>query len=147
VRLLHVLLIPCVLPAAGCTAVLVAGGKDVSELATRDDVRREFGMPLAADQAGDESHDDYHSRRKIAKGRDWEQAYLMVTALSLGISEVFVFPVEISRTCSWLLFGQDIRFTYDQSGNVMKVEVDGYPVVHRTQPRVKQAAPPPIPDR
>lgn len=120
----------------GCSALIVAGGSDLSRLTTKADVQKQFGTPKQIANQDGKVCETYVSRRKIARSNGWMQGYGMLTGISLGLSEFAFFPLELGRAGQRLAVGQKIRVTYEPSGGVRVINVGG---LDRIYPRVENA--------
>src|SRR5262245_9060349 len=97
-RLLRLLAGAWLLPLAGCSALLVAGGEALTALTTRAEVQHRFGPPSASGVEKDgQGYDCYTLRRKLARSQGWQQGHGMITACTFGLSELLLFPLELSR--------------------------------------------------
>jgi len=124
VRPVRLAFLSAALLAAGCATALVRAGADTDRLTTRDEVRAEFGAPDATGEADGWAFDHYRTRRKMSE-LDRSLRMGLSGAMSLGLSEILAFPVEVGRLVGNTAAGQDLRFTYDRAGRVTSVSLDG----------------------
>ncbi|WP_439626348.1 hypothetical protein [Gemmata sp.] len=127
------ILLAALLPATGCSALVAGRGVNVNELSTKDEVRQAFGTPAFT---CDEFHDEFRTHRKLAE--QWKLEYLAMPAvITLGLSEVVLFPTEVYCAAKQRIRGAHVRFFYDENGKVTYVLVDGErPILspHRSLP-------------
>jgi hypothetical protein len=129
-----VLLAGLTLMSGGCVSYIAQSGKDLGSLSTREEVRNEFGTPTSSSistDSFDAPYDEFVTRRKIV---DPDPVNGMPAGLSLWLSEVAEFPGELLRNERRVVFGQTLRFEYDNEGNVRSAScekrsyLDLYPV-------------------
>ena len=112
------------LSSAGCAALVAGSGKRLDDVATRDQARREFGVPVATGVAGGRSYDEFRTYRKISEG--WKGIYYcMGDVATLFLGEVVWLPAELFRAARGNLVGRTVRFVYDPSGDVSDIILDG----------------------
>jgi hypothetical protein len=125
-RTLATLVVSCSLACAGCAALIAYCGEDVGKLANKDKVHESFGTPTNTGMVDGREFEEYHTRRKISEPNG-ASACLMVSAGSLGLFELFMFPVAICQTTASSVFGQDVRFEYGSNGEVERILINGKP--------------------
>jgi hypothetical protein len=103
-------------------------GTDVSKVENQSQVRERFGTPDSSSEDERGGIDVYRTRRKIdeefratTSGELW--------AMMFGTLEFLAFPEELYRLGRGTLLGQELRFSYDSSGKVTDIDLDGEPVV------------------
>jgi hypothetical protein len=110
--------------SAGCTAMIVSGGQNLSELTTREQVHAAMGEPVATSTTDGQCHEDFRSHRKIAK--PWQgEGLVMVDSATFGLAELVMFPAAVLRVGYTTVVGQDVRFQYDAAGKVTACFLDG----------------------
>jgi hypothetical protein len=110
--------------SAGCSAMIVCSGQDLSELTTREQVHAVMGEPVAAGTSDGQCHEDFRSHRKIAE--PWQgEGLVMVDYGTLGLAELVMFPAAVLRVGYTSVVGQDVRFQYDAAGKVTACFVNG----------------------
>jgi hypothetical protein len=135
-------IIPLLMLSSGCTTLIAGSGTDLSRLKTIEQVHSKFGTPATKGTTDDQqfevfcinkvsrprecqTFENYRSRRKIASpGACY---YMHLTIPTLGLSELVTVPIELLQLTRTTLRGQDICFTYDSSGQVSGVFIDGRP--------------------
>jgi hypothetical protein len=112
---------------SGCSTLIARSGKDVSVLTTREEVQREYGEPSASglDEKG-RPYEDFVTHRKVAEIEE-AKSMSMACAMTSGLSEFFAFPTEACHALYGIVVGQDLRFFYDNSGNVEDCNLNGQP--------------------
>jgi hypothetical protein len=119
-RVVLVFATAALLSSAGCSFLLATSGKDLGTLPTREEVREEFGPPVASGVEDGAHYEDFHTRRKIADWRDGT-GYAMGYAMTLGLVELYALPRQVFITSKRSVLGQDLRFYYDETGKVVQV--------------------------
>ncbi len=128
------------LPAflAGCTAIVGTAGMDPANIKTAEQARRTFGEPIASgfkdgselaaapdrpppDGAPHEKHEVFRTRRKLAKKEYSNWVHLSIP--TLGLSELYSFPMLLLAMSNDLIWGQDVCFRYDVDGKAKLVYV------------------------
>jgi hypothetical protein len=120
--LLSAVLIPAL--TSGCSLLIASSGKDLSKLTTKEEVHKEFGEPASTGLIEGHPYEDFTTRRKIGDPIGSERAG-MGCAMTFGTIELIAFPFELYRVTRGTVLGQDLRFAYDNSGNVIRVFLDG----------------------
>lgn len=115
------------LPCAGCSAMVASSGKDLNYLTTRDEVHKEFGKPKESGTADGNSYEEFRSHQMIAEPGG-AIGMTMVNFATLGLAEFVLFPAELYKVSSRSITGQSIRFSYDESGNVVGASINGEPI-------------------
>jgi hypothetical protein len=110
--------------SAGCSSMVAVSGKDVSTLASADQVHKEFGKPTATGVADDREYEEYKTHCKIA---DPQRAGILVMGdlMTSGLMEVFLFPYEMACLGHTAIMGDTLRVCYDSQHNVTDVYLDG----------------------
>jgi hypothetical protein len=130
-RFAYAFFLTCILLSSGCAGLMSDCGQDISNLATREQVHATFGEPVAS---GLEDKKDGH-------GCTWEAfhstaivanpyrgpGYGMGVAMSLGLSELVDVPIQITRLTQASLFGEELRFSYDEGGRLTYATINGEP--------------------
>jgi hypothetical protein len=122
-RYLRLTLVISSLISSGCSSLLARSGVDLSALATREQVRAEFGEPEASGTTEDGYYEEYHSRRKISDPVI-ASAYGMMFVMYFGLGEAVSLPIEAGRLASTTISGQEIRVTYDSADQVDRILID-----------------------
>ena len=124
-------LIGGLLCACGCSSLVALSGKDVSGLASMDQVHKEFGKPVATGVSDSQDYEEYVTHAKIA---DPQRAGVLVMGdlMSSGLMELFLFPYEMVELGHTTVAGDTIRFCYDGQGNVTGVFMGGEQIALRT---------------
>jgi hypothetical protein len=110
--------------AGGCSSLVAVSGTDLDKLATREEVRKEFGEPNATGHEDGRAYDDFLTYRKLTD-RFNADAYARWFVLTCGYSEFITFPVELVRVGYLAAMGQIIRVYYDDEGVVTTRFLDG----------------------
>jgi hypothetical protein len=141
-RIVLLPLVAGVLSSAGCTGLVISSGTDLGALPTREEVRAKFGTPVASGTEEGKQYEDFRTRRKIAEP-DKMIYLLMGYAYTFGLGEVVWFPHQSFVAARRSIVGQDLRFYFDEAGNVTAARHDGGWVtgVPRTRPATPQPAP------
>jgi len=125
-RYLWFILVLSILSSAGCAALINGSGKDLREIATKDQIHQVFGTPKVAGMSDGESFEEFHTHRKLSER--WKGEYfLFADIMTLGLGELIMFPRELYRAGREIIVGQTLRFTYDEAGNVTHVFRNGTP--------------------
>jgi YD repeat-containing protein len=120
----RLIIIALLLPSCGCSALIADGGKDLSPIKTREQIRTEFGNPDESGQTTEEAFDTYHTRRKVSEQiRSWQVG--MGVVMTYGLAEVLLFPNEVYLLTRRTALGQELKFFYDSSGRVIRIHLDG----------------------
>jgi hypothetical protein len=115
-------LVAAVVSSAGCSALVASRGEDLNALATREQVRRAFGIPVTG--GDDRPSDEFRTHRKISER--WRGEYLLIPCVvTCGFSEIIFLPQELFVAARQRIAGHDLRFDYDADGNVVAVFLDG----------------------
>ncbi len=126
-RAASVLLTGAVLATTGCSLLVVNSGKNLGDLKTREQAHEVFGPPIAAGESDGQPYEEFASRRKVAE--PWQNEYLLIGYMATaGLGELIWFPKVLYREGRRVIVGQQIRVTYDASGAVAGVRIDGDPV-------------------
>ena len=112
-----VLVIASAFLTSGCSVFIASCGKDLSTLKDGDQVRQEFGKPEACGVQNGTAFEDFKSACKVSDGNR-ATGLLMLAGMTLGLSELIMFPNEVYREWRSTVVGQDIRFYYDQEGKL-----------------------------
>jgi hypothetical protein len=112
------------LSSSGCSFFLAGAGKDVSELTTREQVRKEFGKPTIISSEDDKEFDEFRFHGKIANDSKADE-YRAAMAMTLGLGEFLTFPLAVFETGRDFVAGQEIRFYYDENGRTSECLVNG----------------------
>jgi hypothetical protein len=140
------------LPIQGCSALVALSGEDLSRLKTREEVHREFGFPFETGVKDGLAYEDFQSHRKVRE--DWMgMGIAMMDATTCFMAEFYLFPFEVYEGTRRSIFGETIRFLYDESGRVRHITVDEHGWIHvppdyeaketdaTTPPKEKEVAP------
>jgi YD repeat-containing protein len=102
-------------------------GKDLTTLKTREAIHDQFGEPSATGFAEGKPFEEFRTRWKISEQKTAKcMTYGMGLAMTFGMGEPFYFfPHELYLLGKRTLLGQTIRVTYDGSGNVAGILLDG----------------------
>jgi hypothetical protein len=123
-RLSCVLFALVALISSGCSSLVAYSGQDLKTLATRDQVHQEFGEPIVSETIDGISFEEFVTRRKISE-QERAVGLNMASTMTGGLIEFIALPAELYRDSERLLAGQTLRFAYDQSGKVAKIDLDG----------------------
>lgn len=124
-RAIYFALIAAALSSAGCAGMIVGSGQNLSDLKDQAAVQAAFGSPTAAGEADGRPFEEFTTRRKIAEPWRVAPGMAMMYAMTLGLGEVVLLPVELYRTGRRTILGQQLRFTYDADGRVAAIRWDG----------------------
>jgi hypothetical protein len=121
----------CVLLSSGCAGLLSDRGQDISKLATREQVHATFGEPVASGLEDSKdghgaSWEAFHSSAIIANPYRGP-GYGMGVAMSLGLTELVDVPIQLTHLTQALLFGEELRFSYDEGGQLTYATINGEP--------------------
>ena len=146
-RSLHLVLCCFSLLPSGCASLIARTGVNAYALETREEVHQKFGKPMESWQAGDESFEVFHTRRKLADGPK-AVGLAMYTGMTWGVGELDALPYELFVLADGTVRGQEVRFDYDDSGKVTRVYVPerGFGVIQTVKDltsREPSARPPP----
>ena len=114
----HRIVCVSVLLCSGCSVMIAESGKDLRTLKTREQVRKQFGEPVASGTTNGESFEEYHTHQKIAVNEMQADALSMGIAMTYGLGELYAFPDQLYLLGRNTIIGQDIRVTYDSAGKV-----------------------------
>ena len=116
--------------AAGCSSLVAMSGKDVSTIATMEQVHKDFGKPTAVGVADGKDYEEFKTHSKIA---DPQRAGVLLLGdlMTSGLMELFLFPYEVACVTETTIAGETLRFSYDANGSVTDVYVDGEQVALR----------------
>lgn len=106
----------------GCSMLIADSGQNLSQLATRAEVREAFGAPTATTEPDVEV---YETRRKIAESARGVGALGFPWVVSCGAAELVLLPHELYVNARRITAGQTVRFTYDAGGNVESIWLNG----------------------
>ena len=109
----------------GCASSIALSGKRLDSVTSSQEVHNQLGTPIANQDVDGQHVEVYRTHQKIADpghGEEW----MMAAAITLGLSELVMFPYETFRAVRDAANGRDVRVTYDEGGNVTKTEVDGH---------------------
>jgi len=112
-----------VLPLCGCSGLIAVSGKNLSQIETRQQVHEIFGEPKSTTEADGKPVEVFKTHRKIAdlsKGPGLSMGFVM----TFGLGELIWFPQEAFIAARRSIKGQEIRFTYNESGKVVAVSHD-----------------------
>ena len=129
---------------SGCSLMIANCGKDLSVLDDREQVRKEFGKPVASGVEDGKTYEDFRTHWKVVDFT--ETACLgMGLAMTFGFGEFLAFPHEVYRALHATIAGQDVRFYYDDSGTVVKCVLNGEFMFDNTDWRRRDRFPTPQP--
>ncbi len=114
---------------AGCSAAIAYSGQDISKLTTKSHVHESFGEPENCGTKIDYEEkptefEEYRTRRKISEP-DVAGIHLLLGLETLGLFEPFNLLSQAGITTWSTLFGQTVRFDYDDFGKVKQVYING----------------------
>jgi hypothetical protein len=109
---------------SGCSSVVAYTGQDLSPLVTRAHVHQEFGEPTDSGETDGAFYEEFQTRRKIRE-EERSVGLNMGSSMTFGLIEFVSLPAELYRDGERILRSETLRFEYDQSGNVMKVYLNG----------------------
>ncbi len=117
--------------SSGCSVLIAQSGTDLQSLVTRDQVRAKLGKPAASGSQDGVNFDQFRTRRKFADEME-AASDGMGFAMTAGLLEFIAFPREVYLLAKRTIVGQDLRFEYDESGDVSNASLDGaWPYVQR----------------
>jgi hypothetical protein len=129
-RYVYMALIPFSLLPAGCSSFIAGSGFDPGALETKEQVHAKFGKPAETGANEGESFETFRSRVKL-RDEVGSSGCFMAFGMTLGLSEFLLFPTELCLAGRNAFFGQEVRFTYDEAGQVKGVLLDGCPVIRQ----------------
>ena len=129
-RVASLLLLASVSLSSGCSLMIAGSGKDLGSLTTKEQVHAQFGDPSATGvREGGKVFEDFHTRQKLST---WDQnkaeGYVMLMAMTLGVSELVLTPYELYLLGVRTLIGQTVHVTYDANGKIVRMDLDGKPM-------------------
>ena len=113
------LLLLTVFASTGCSMMLAEAGTHSSEFDTREKAHKLFGEPINSGSIEGQQFEEFFTRRKFAAGGGLEDLAKFI--YTLGLNELYLFPVALVRLTGTTLIGQTIRLIYDEKGAV-KIE-------------------------
>jgi hypothetical protein len=132
------------LTPVGCASLIAGSGIDTDRLATREQVRSEFGFPDETGEEDGHQFDRFRTRRKIAEQhRSWSLG--LAWPWTFGLIDLVGVPNEVSRLGRRVWDGQDLWFEYDAAGRVTRVRLDGE-MPSFLRPPLEDIKSPPVPD-
>ena len=114
-----------VLAMSGCAALIVTRGKDLTKLENRDQVHQCFGSPTSQGSDDGNSFESFRTRKKVKELTCDNAGMGMGYCITLGFAEFFYFPEEVFVQVRRVIRGQEIRFTYNEHGEVSGASIDG----------------------
>ena len=111
--------------SSGCSVLSVNSGKDLSVLESQEEVRKDYGKPVATGVESGKRYDDFRSHRKVlneGEAAGWGMGW----AMTFGIGEFWAFPIVTYDALKAIIAGQNLRFYYDESGKVKEVWLNGF---------------------
>jgi hypothetical protein len=129
------------LSATGCSYHIAASGKDLGTVTTREQIHAEFGPPVAGGVTEGKPYEDFRTHRKIADDFLSIQGARLASGYTLGLAEVVLWPAVCLDTARQVVFGQDLRFVYDEKGDVTAAVRNGEYIVGN--PRLSRRIPSP----
>src|SRR5579859_3167558 len=124
-RFVPLILVVFVPMSSGCSALIAFSGKDLGKFESRDQVYKKFGPPTTATTEDGTVIESYHTRQKICDNSIRTASLGMGIAMTYGLGEAYYFPREFFILTQRTVFGQTIRFAYDDAGNVKYATLDG----------------------
>jgi hypothetical protein len=117
--------------ANGCSSLVAMSGKDVSVLASMDQVHKEFGKPVVTGMADGRDYEEFTTHNKMA---DPQRAGVLVLGdlMTCGFGELFFFPYEMAMLGKTAVVGDTLRVCYDAQGSVTDVFLGGEQISLRT---------------
>jgi YD repeat-containing protein len=109
--------------SSGCSLLIARSGTDLYKLSTREQVHEKFGDPcttgtIEGQPFEGQQFETFLTRQKISEDYFVTAHHCMEIAMTYGLLEFIAFPHELYLLGRRSLFGQNIRFTYDATGNV-----------------------------
>jgi hypothetical protein len=89
-------------------------------LETREGVHRWFGAPTISTNPKGEICEDYVTRWKLSE----DKGYGIALVMTLGLNELWAFPMEVILLVRNAITGRNVRFVYDDQGKVKRVLID-----------------------
>jgi hypothetical protein len=98
----------------------------VGNLKTREQVHESLGTPSKSgtDDIG-YPFDEYHTHWKTSEPKA-AGATLILGAYTLGLMEMWFFPLRVYESAWTIVFGDDLRFLYDSDGSVEIIAINGH---------------------
>jgi hypothetical protein len=118
------LLFCCCVSCTGCSSLIAYSGKDVGNLKTREQVHESLGTPSKSGTDGSYPFDEYHTHRKTSEPKA-AGATLILGAYTLGLMEMWAFPLRVYESAWTIVFGDDLRFLYKSDGSVEIIQING----------------------
>lgn len=114
---------------AGCSAAVAYIGENPEKFKTKSQVQKSFGTPVNVGSDKDRKNEpckfeEYHTRRKISDPNS-ARTYLIADVFYLGMPEIFFLGDMVFQGAKSTLFGQTIRFEYDEFDQVKGMLIDG----------------------
>jgi YD repeat-containing protein len=124
----------CLPLVSGCAALIAQSGQDLSQIASKEEMRAALGQPVAKGVVDGCPYEDFRTRKVIANRLFGDgDGYVIWWVTTLGTIDLIGVPSELCGLAGRTLFGQTIRVTYDKNGNVQDVIRNGSPVTDRPQ--------------
>jgi hypothetical protein len=110
--------------SSGCSGLIARSGEDVTNYSNREEVHHQFGMPNTTGTTNGVPFEEFQTRRKIC---EWKHAYIFDLADwgTFGLTEFVFLPLELLDNGERIVMGKKVRITYDESGQVINVYLDG----------------------
>ena len=125
-RYVYLALVAGLIPSTGCAGLIRTNGTNIETFKTRTEVEQAFGSPVSAGTENGQSYEAYRTRRKISEWRGGE-GYFMLDAVTLGLAELYLLPVELVKLTRYSTSGRTLSFTYDEEGNIKRCRYEGGP--------------------
>jgi hypothetical protein len=118
------LLLCCNVFCAGCSALIAYSGEDMDKLGTKEQVHASFGTPCKSGEDHGLQFEEYYTHRKISEPHVAGVDFIMGVE-SVGLLELWMFPVTVCGYTWTTLVGQDLRVEYASNGEVRRILING----------------------
>ena len=108
---------------SGCTGMLASRGLDLDKMQSDAVVQSRLGKPISSGTTEGKQYEDFHTHQKIAYKPG--AGYAMGFCMTLGLCDLFLFPIEVVKASSEMIKGHDVRVIYESDGKVSTILVDG----------------------
>jgi hypothetical protein len=142
-RWLRFLAMVLVLSSTGCSLLIAESGQNIDRLQNREEVVAALGKPTQVGEQDGKAFEEFETRRKIAERSIYSAHISISIAHSMGLAEIVLCPYQLWMVSKRTLFGQQIRFIYNDQGEVIEVIYDGEQI-SKAQP-ASESIPPEIP--
>jgi hypothetical protein len=127
-RIVCFLLITATTLVSGCAARIARSGTDLTPLKSKEEIHAKLGKPVRTGIEESQFFEEYRTHRKIADPNPFKYfgpGYAMAVILTCGLCEPICVAGELCRVSRQTVLGQTVRVTYDSTGSVTNIYLDG----------------------